>query len=202
VLAYETQARQLMRAAGLPPGFWDEPSDFRRLIANDVSIAELAERINEGYLRVARADQTVRDAFASMFGPSGDAALAALFLDPERALPALQRQAGAAEFGGAGLRFGFTVDRDLALRASDLGLQSRASEGFATLHAIRGLFNETVTEREDLRAEREGVEAVFGISGESQEAVRRRQSTRLAAFAGDSGINVGRRGAAALGEVD
>jgi hypothetical protein len=45
IVNYRNLATQYMRAAGLPAGFWDSNSDFTNLIASDVSLNELQQRI-------------------------------------------------------------------------------------------------------------------------------------------------------------
>src|SRR5690606_5955674 len=62
VLEYERQAAAIMRAAGMPPQFYDHWSDFVDLIARGVSLQELAERVQEGFERVATAPRAVREA--------------------------------------------------------------------------------------------------------------------------------------------
>lgn len=203
VLTYETQARQLMRAAGMPPGFFDSPDDFVSLLVGDVSISEVADRINEGYIHVANEDPSVRQAFASMFGPDGDGALAAMFLDKDKALPTLLKQVAAAQFGGAGARFGFVIDRDTALKAGGLGMAGQAQQGFSQLAQLRPLFDETISERTDLRAEKEGLDAVFDLGdGSGAAATRTRQKQRTADFGGSSGTSISRTGAAGLGAAN
>ena len=191
-IAYENQATQLLRAAGLPRGFYDAPDDFRRLIANDVSASELADRINQGYVKVANAPSAVRRAFQEYFGPSGDAALASYFLDPSRAQPVLETQLAAAEFGGTGFTFGFHIGEDVAMGAGRAGIsQSQARSGFANLSAIAPLFDETVTEHTDITPDKEGVAATFGLSGATgaQKQITQRQNERKAAFSGGGGAD-------------
>ena len=48
-VAMENAYRQLMRASGLPRNFYDSNEDLQNLLAGDVSVGELSERINQGY---------------------------------------------------------------------------------------------------------------------------------------------------------
>lgn len=203
VIAYERNAAELMHSAGMPPGFYDKPDDFVDLIVNRVSANELASRINQGFIRVQSGPRAVREAFASFFGPSGDAALAAVFLDPKKALPALQQQVGAAEIAGAGFNFGFKLSRDRSLEAAGQGYDyAAANDRFANLVRIAPLFSETISEHDDIQAETEGVQTVFGLEGASQASrkIEQRSDERAAAFEGGGGaMGSARTGARGLG---
>lgn len=208
VLNYEAEAIARMRAAGFPPGFYDNFEDFIPIIAGGVSMSELAVRIEDGFERVNTAPRGVREAFANFFGPSGDAALAAFFVDRDRALPALRRQVRAAEVAGAGFNFGFTLTRGTALEIADAGFDFQGSQDrFANLAQQAPLFQETVGEGqigEDLGELEEGVEAVFGLegAGEALRATNRRRQQRTAAFEGSGGaIGSPQTGAAGLGSA-
>ena len=192
VIAYERQGSQLMRSAGMPPGFYDHWSDFVSLIANNTSMDDLSQRISQGFERVQTLPRTVREAYASFFGPSGDAALAAHFLDPTKALPVLRQQVAAAEVAGAGFNFGFTLGRDRAMEAASAGFDfASARDRFANLAQMRPLFNETVGESAaaDLSAEDEGAKMAFGLEGGDQAglAIEARRKQRVADFAGGGG---------------
>lgn len=193
VLAFEREGAQLMRSAGMPPQFYDHWSDFVAPISSGMSMAELAERVEGSFQRVTAAPRGVREAFTSFFGPSGDAALAAFFLDPTKALPALRIQVRAAEAAGAGFNFGFTLGRDRAIEVAEAGYDfGSAQDRFANLFQVAPLFQETVGEAAtgiDLQAEDEGVEALFGLAGagESTTAIERRRDERTAAFGGSGG---------------
>src|SRR5690606_25139785 len=146
VLQYEKAAHALMREAGLPAGFYDDPDDFATLLGVNVSLSELAERINEGYLRIQNAPMEVKQAFEQFFGVNSSQAMAAMWLDPEKALPVLKRQLAQAEFAGAGAMFEFDISQFTADRAASTGIGlGEAMAGFSQLDRMRNLFRETVT---------------------------------------------------------
>ena len=91
-IAMETSFSRIMRAAGLPSGFYDSPDDFAALIGGDVSAAELSSRVNDGYLAVQQANPQVINEMRRLYGVD-DSMLAAYFLDPAKATPMLLRQA-------------------------------------------------------------------------------------------------------------
>jgi hypothetical protein len=201
-VSYERQAQQLMRAAGMPAGFWDTPEDFAKLIGNDVSVNELNQRITNAYLRVATAPAEVRSAFTNFFGPDGDVAFAAYFLDPDRAMPLLDKAVTEAEIAGTGARFGVGIDEAMAGRLADIGVNlGSANQGFGQLAQRASLFDESVSERRDLQINQEGVAATFGTDTESAGLVQRRQEQRAADFSGQDGAAVTQKGIVGLGST-
>ena len=94
----EQSYRQTLRSAGLPTGFYDDPTDFGALIGGDVSVAEVAQRIKNGYQAVAQSNPQVINEMKRLYGID-ESGLAAYFLDPQRATPILMRQAQAAQIG-------------------------------------------------------------------------------------------------------
>ena len=199
-IQYERQAYQLMRAANLPAGFYDERDDFAELIGKDVSPSELNQRIQNGYLKVTQAPDSVRAQFADWFGRSGDSALAAYFMDPDRALPLLERQAAMAEFGGYGRNFGFNVNINYAEEAARRGIDAgTAQQGFASLAGEASYYNETISENTDLVAEREGIASTFAFDSTSAGLVRGRKERRAAEFGGSAPALLTSQGAIGLG---
>jgi hypothetical protein len=196
VLRYEQEARGLLRASGLPEGFYDHFDDFADFLIADVSIPELAERVQQGYDRVREAAQEVKDAFYDFFGVSGPDALAAFFLDPERAVPLLKTFVGAAGVGGAAKMFGFNMDRGRAERLARASMdETKTRAAFSALVEDRALFSESFHgENTDLRMEFEGLDAAAGISEQALRMIEERRQLRLSRLGG-------RGGGAALGRA-
>jgi len=164
VIQYEEQASALMRAAGMPRNFYNNPDDFASLLGNNISIVELGTRVNDMYTAISRAPVEIRNTFAEYFGANGDAALAAFFLDPERAAPELINMVNTANFAGTVRQFGFNPDFATAKRAADMGIGiEEARRGSQELNDLEPLFTETISETNDLVAEREGFNLVYGI---------------------------------------
>lgn len=190
ILEWEKNAGGLMRAAGMPPQFYDHWTDFQPQIESGRSFQEFADIVNDGFAKVAAAPRMVRDAFANFYGPSGDAALAAYYLDPTKAKRALLLQTQAAGVAGTGLNFGFTLGKNRAMEAAQLGYgMDNSSDRWASLVQSRPLFNELMGEKDDLTAEDQGAAAVFGLEGggEALAKTERRRQEREAAFSGGGG---------------
>lgn len=194
-LAYERSTRQIMQRFGMPPGFYDDPEDFNALISADLSIDEIQSRVADGYNRVMQAPIEVRQAFAEMYGADGDAALASLFVDPDRAEAVLSKQTRAAEAKGWGGLFGIDLTADQAEIVAGVDLApEQLRQGLGEISANEALFRESVSEDEDLQAGVEGVEAVFNTGGNGASELDQRRRTRLAATAGGGGANITQEG--------
>jgi hypothetical protein len=201
-IGYETQMRQYMQAAGMPPDFYDSPSDFEHLIAAGISPTEVSQRVNDAYLRVAQAPQSVRDAMAEYYGPGSDGALAAFALDSERAAPAVMRAIGASEAGGYLAQQNITIDRTVAERlATAQGNQTAAIQAAAQqMGKLEAAGTFSARPGEEVANEETGLAATFeGDAAASREILREAQ-TRQAEVAGHerfgsdtSGLGTGQR---------
>jgi hypothetical protein len=135
-LATESAYRQSMRAANLPTGFYDDPSDFSKFIAADVSPAELKSRVDAAALSITNADPYYTSSLARLYGiGAGD--MVAYALDPERALPLINKQVQSAQFAAEGARQGFQTPAALAETYTGLGVtQQQARQGFEQVAEI------------------------------------------------------------------
>lgn len=203
-LAYETQARQMMRAAGLPTELFDKPDDFARYIANDVSVAELSERVQIASTYAAN-DPTVsasqRAEMQRLYGVGG---LAAYYLDPGRALPALQRQVAAAESAAVAKAAGFgSLDRLQAEKVGELSASvQQTQQAFAQLVRQRELMTALPGELgvDGITAD-EQINATLGGDAMQAERISRRARKRQADFSaaqGDYQVGLGRSTTSAL----
>ena len=145
-IAREQQYIGVMRAAGLNPEFFDEDPtkpnvQFHKLIENEVLPEEFQTRVSDGFNRVANADPLVRNAFKNYFGVQGDQALAAFFIDAQRATPALVKAAAAAEMGAAAKAQDLDIDLNYATKLANQGVSyQQAKEGMARVSQLSSLF--------------------------------------------------------------
>ena len=182
-IALENQYRDLMRANGLPPGFYDQISDFEKLIEGDVSVYELSSRVTEGYRKVAEADPAVKQQMRQLYNVD-ESGLAAYFLDPDRAAPLLLRQANAAAIAARGreqanLQLSAMSAEELVSRGIT-GEQAQST--FARMGQLAGLYQEMGGE--EMLTEQQKVGAAFGFDVQAQQALERRRAQRVAEFAG------------------
>lgn len=131
-IATENAYRQSMRAAGLPAGFYDSPSDFSSFIGNDVSASEMNNRVQLASQATLTASPQYTQALKEMGLSHGD--LTAYFLDPTRALPILQQQAATAAIGSEAIVRGLTFDQGYAKQLAQAGFsQSQAAQGYGQI---------------------------------------------------------------------
>ncbi len=203
VLEYETRGRELMRRAGITQESFMARDYLQGLMIRDVSLAEVQDRLNEGLLRVQNAPPEVRSIFGSWFGTNSDAAMAQLFLDPDKALPELEKMAATAVAGGIGKRYGLELAQGIAREIADTGVSDGAIwQGFAQLDSMRDLFSETISETQDLTMEGEGIDAVFNTGPGGQRTLERRLQSRSAAFKGGGNAAATEKGVIGLGVAD
>lgn len=199
VRVYEEDAERTLRLAGLPSWFYDDPvQDLQKLMAADISVAELEDRLGESWTAVRNTDPAVMSMFSEFFGVQGDAAMAAFFLDPTRTLQSINRAARTAYTAGMGSTMGLDIDMKLADRIASL--PSTYSGIWTDLQTVGrltgsgGVFDENFGEVTDLTAEGEGIGAVMLGDGEASAAINRRIIERKA-------IETSSQGGAALTEA-
>lgn len=188
-LNLEDGYRQVLRAYGLKQ--FDTDEYVRQFIANDVSAAELSDRVVTAVQRVQNADPAVSRQLRDYYG-IGNADLVAYVLDPNQQLPKIQRQVAAAEIGAAAAVQGITAGVSVAEQLASQGVtQAEARKGYATIADI-------LPTAEKLSAIYSGVEAGYGLGEAEQEvfnslaeAQRKRErltAREIASFSGRSGI--------------
>jgi hypothetical protein len=129
----ENAYQQIMVAAGLPKGFYDSKDDFTKFIAANIDPTQVKARIDLAAEAITNTDPFYRQSLQQQYGLStGD--MIAHVLDPEAALPILQKQAKAVQFGAEAQRQGLAVNNATAMLygASNIS-QAEAAKGFKTI---------------------------------------------------------------------
>ena len=90
----ESNYRQTMAAAGLPEGFYDSPDDFAEFIGNDISPAEMTQRVSMASTAVANVNPELKNQLQEMYGigVENDGELIAYFLDPDRGVNVIEQR--------------------------------------------------------------------------------------------------------------
>ena len=135
-LGLENSYRSVLRNAGVPEGFYDNPDDFSNFIANDVAPTELKERTDIAELSLNNADPYYTNSLQNMYGISkGD--MIAYVLDPKRALPFINKQVQAAQIGAEASRQGINLGVQPLETLAGLGVtQQQAQQGFEQVAQI------------------------------------------------------------------
>lgn len=197
----EVGIASVLRDAGLPPGFYDDPSDFATFIGGSTSPKEVQDRISAARAMAFDTPVETRMELNRIYGiEEGD--LVAYWLDPNRALPELEKKARAAAVGGATRRTGYgllTQEEMEGLAGSGI-TGEQASARSAWLVPQAGLFAETAGET--MTGDQLGrTEEIGYLAGEATAAasIEQRRTRREAAFQGGGGAAGGGEGRTGLG---
>jgi hypothetical protein len=196
-LQLESDYQSAMRAIGLPQGFYDSTSDFTNLIAADLSPAEFNARLNAAAQVVEGADPLFKQELKRFYGLS-DGDMIAYSLDPEKALPLIERKVQTVQFGAEATRAGISVGLGTAEQfGGTMGVsQEQARAGFQQVASLSpdvqrlSSFSrqvQTPVTQEDI------ISFQFGGEGAAQtkkniEALAQEEMSR---FAGQSGVRAG-----------
>lgn len=186
----EDSYRQVLRAYGLKQ--FDTDEYVRQFISNDMSAAELSDRVVTAVQRVQNADPATARTLRDYYGIN-NADLVAYVLDPNQQLQKIQRQVAAAEIGAAarvqGLEAGVTVAEQLAAQGVT---QAQAQKGYATIadilptaEKLSQIYGNTMAGYGQAEAEQE----VFNSLAEAQKKREKLTARELAAFSGQSGLS-------------
>lgn len=189
-LSTEQAYRQVMQDAGLPKGFYDNVADFRSMIANDTSPTEIKGRVDLAVGQTLQSNSETMTALQQLYGVD-KSYITAYFLDQKRAVPLLQKQAQAAQFGAEALKRGLTLDKGdledfvtsgLSLSNVSSGFQAVA-EALPNIQAIAARFGDHSFSQGELERDMVG-----GFTGQQGDTRRKRlASQERALFQGSSG---------------
>lgn len=134
-IGLESQYRQTL--SDLPAGFHDSKADIDSLIGNNVSPAELSDKVQLADQIVMTGSPEQRQAYSDYYGVTDTGTIIASILDPTKATPLIEQQAAAAQIGGAALQQGLGLTkRSTALKAAQQGVTlQQAQQAFS---AIKG----------------------------------------------------------------
>ena len=200
-LRVEDAYRQTLRTYGLKQ--FDNDQYVRQFIENDISAAELSDRVSTAVQRVQNADPAIGRTLRDYYG-IGQTDLVAYVLDPNQQLQKIQRQVAAAEIGVAarkqGLEAGVTVAEQLATQGIT---EAQAQKGYATIadilptsEKLSQIYGTTLEGYGQAEAEQE----VFNTLASAQRKRQRLVGREIAEFSGQSGLGRGSLGTATGGQ--
>ena len=199
-VAYEKQVQGFARAVGMPEEMFDQPGDFTPLIENELSVQEVAQRIQDWVNFADSAPAANKLELNRLYGV-GLGGIAAYFMDPDKALPLLEKQANAALTSVSSINSGYgELAQSEAEYVGGLGFQpGQTREGFGNLVKQAELFNpleggEATIDRQQQLA------AMFGGNAAAQTAIEKQASRRGAYFQQGGGFSANKEGIAGVGE--
>lgn len=189
ILNYKDTASQIARSAGLPQGFMTD-AEMARLMGMDVSTSELSQRVTQEYVNATQALPVVRDELARMYNLSPDqitpGGLAAYYLDPTKALPALHQQLQAATIGASAIQSGFgQIDRSYAEGLASQGVTADAARtGFSNVAREGQLYGQMPGQGSPLVTQAQALGAEFDKNAADITAVQQASDEAKSPFQG------------------
>jgi hypothetical protein len=193
-LAYEQAVRKSMKAFGVDPEMFGTDSKIADMLTNRVSADEARSRMEMASYAAYTAPPEVKAAMATRYGVTeGD--LVAFWLEPDEAMPVLQRKFGTSQIMGALAEQGIKGQDANADSAYERGYTyASAREAAARARGLQG-----VTAGEDVATQDDVVAAQFGDQAAALR-LERAVAARRARFEAGGGAASGQTGLSGLGE--
>lgn len=196
----ERNYQQTMAAAGLPKGFYDSPDDFAEFIGNDVSEAEMTQRVAMASTAVANINPELKNQLQEMYGigVENDGELIAYFLDPDRGVNVIEQrlQMESAGLSAAAIQAtGQGIQKNVARQLAGQNVQQR--EITQRLGQQAGLTQATLGDKGVGTSELAA--ASFGLDSEQTAMVKRLRQRRQTSAMKQTGSLVTGMGASGLG---
>jgi len=188
-VAYREGVTVMMERAGIPAGFYDSVQDVGEYVANNVSLDEIAWRVENGFLAAMQGDPQIIEEWSRLRGrPPTPGELAAFWLDPERARSVIVREFAQAQLSTIGIQTGFgRLDLNEAERLLDVGVQpgEQARSGLAQAAALQPISGRALGTQSGRTFSRgQLLEALFEEDVELTRALTLRRNSRLNQFRG------------------
>lgn len=217
-LSYADNAIQMAHQVGLPTGFMTK-NEIGQLIGSDVSTTELSDRLTQAYQAVIQGPSEVRTILAKEYGVPGGAApgansaaqakangaLAAYYLDPNRALPLIQNELTSAQISYTGQQAGLgLIPQSYAMMLAQEGqTESSTRSGFAQISPLQPLEHQVVGQsKQGTVGLTTLLNSQFEGSQPAQRAVQVAEETRTAGMRGGGGFVVDDKGVAGAGSAN
>jgi hypothetical protein len=199
-IGLEDQYQNVMRNYGLPASYYEKGElgvqpGFEKFLANDVSAAELEDRVVTAQKRVINANPEVADALKQFYPDITNGDILAYTLDPTQGLEAIKRKVTAAEIGGAAMaqKLGTSVTRAEELAKYGVTKET-AQRGFEVVAqaAPRGGQLAAIYGQDPYTQQTSETE-IFNLAGSAEAAKKRKKISGLeeATFGGQSGLTQG-----------
>jgi hypothetical protein len=204
----EAAYRKIMAEAGLPDTFYNTQDDFRRLIENSVSAAELTDRVNIARNALQNADVNTKKALKDYYGMT-DGEMTMYLLDSEKAFDIInskfryttaeaQQMYGASEIGGAALRANQMSDKAFAEEIYKSGKGAQAEGAFQSAAANQADYSRLTNLYGEQGGDQDLAREELALTGGSDVTMKKKRlaSKERAMFAQKSAIDatsLGRR---------
>jgi hypothetical protein len=192
---YERTAAQLEQRYGFPQGLLS--NSVTGLLTEEVSAAELNDRAILASAAAIEAPEDVRTQMTDFYGID-QGGLAAYFLDPDRALPLLEKQYATGLIGTEARRQGVNIGVTGAEELQGFGVtQQQAREGFGQV-ARMGAFTQG---RGDVVSQQQLISGTFQQNEQALRDIERTQRGRIGRFQEGGGFTATQQGVSGLGSA-
>ena len=185
-IGLEDQYQRIMRTYGLPESYYKKgdlgiQEGFNKLLASDVSAAELEDRIATAQSRVINANPQVKTALKQFYPDITDGDILAYTLDPSKALTDIKRKVTAAEIGSAAMGQGLGTSATEAEKLAAYGVtKQQATQGYQAIaemlptgQKLSQIYGESPYTQQ--QAEQE----IFNLADAAEAAKKRKRLTQL-----------------------
>lgn len=191
-MRYQDSVQKIRERYELPPGQLDTREQVGQYIEQDLSIDELATRVEDYWFASKQAPQEVKAELERQYDVT-EGELLAFWMNPEESEKQLQRKLSRAQISAAGRMTGFgRLNSEEANRLVQLGVDMQgAREGLAQGRRVQELqqgVGPQQTPGEDDDMERgEILDAIFESDFDSQQTIQRLREARRSRFEGGDG---------------
>lgn len=194
-IEYERSTAQIEQKYGLPDGML--MGHVTDMLTNEVSLQELNDRVTIAVADSIMAPDDLKATIRDYYGLDPDTALAAYYLDPDIALPLLEKQSAAARIGTWGSRQGVQgVNVGMAEYLQELGVnEQQAQQGFGAVKQQEGL--------QYGKGDTAGLASLVdqNVAGVANTDVERAARARAGRFAGGGQYAAGQAGVTGIGSA-
>jgi hypothetical protein len=198
-LQLEKDYKNAIQGKGIPSGFYDSNDYIGKFIGNEVSVAEVGRRVEQGFRAVSEGDPEILRQLKEFYPEVNQGELAAFFLSPEEAKPIIVNRAKAAQIGAQAVQqAGMQISKSEAESLIQQGVdQQGAREAFTAIGAAQGLFQPGMVGEEAVGREEQ---LQFGIGNQqAMQRIQTRRRRRQAEFEAGGGFTAGAAGVSGLG---
>jgi len=198
-IATENAYDQILRASGVPTGFYNSSAEKAKLIGADVSASELQSRVDLAAKSISGADPFYTQQLKNLYGLSqGD--MIAHVLDPAAAMPLLQQQTQSTTIAAAAARNATNINLTTAQQLAGMGVtQAQAEQGFGNIaNQLPGMqaiasryqgYGDAGTVGTGLQAATFGAPVAGETAAQAEARLKRLQTQETSTFGGSAGAS-------------
>lgn len=198
-LSLEKQYKNAIQGSGIPADWYDKPDDYAKFIGGEISVAEVKDRVTQGFSAVQNGDPEILRQLRTFYPDVNNGDLAAFFLDPTVGTDIILNKAKAAQIGATAVtQAGFQLSQQEAESIRQQGLsQSQVQQGFQQIGLEENLYQPLMQGEEQLGRETI-IGAGLGTNAAATQRVEQRRRQRRAQFEAGGGLIASQTGVAGL----